>query len=87
MNPFRKAPIASLLAVATVMLATLTTLQGTGLLHGKAAAWVDAVVGLLNVLLGLYARTHATPIDNPKDRAGRPLVPVAPPAGNYSATG
>lgn len=74
MNPFRKAPIVTLVAWGTTLLAVLIALQGSGVLTGRAAQWVDAAAGLLQVVLTAYARMHVTPVAAPKDASGRPLV-------------
>lgn len=75
-NPFKAAPVATLVTVTTTLLAVLIYLQGTGLITGQAAVWVGVAVGILQVLLGLYARQHATPVADPRDNQGRQLVPV-----------
>lgn len=75
-NPFKKAPVATLISIMGVVLAAATYLQGTGLVAGKAGAWLDAAVGVIQLVLGLYARQHATPVANPKDALGRKLVPA-----------
>lgn len=75
MNPFKKAPIATLIAWGTTVLAVLVVLQGSGLLTGSAARWVDVAAGALQVVLTAYARMHVTPVANPKDDLGRKLVP------------
>jgi hypothetical protein len=79
MNPFKKAPIATLVAWGTTVLAVLFVLQTSGLLTGTAARWVDAAAGALQVVLTAYARMHVTPVADPKDNQGRALVPVGPP--------
>ena len=75
-NPFKAAPVATLVTIMTALLAVLVYLQGTGLITGQAAVWVGVAVGVLQVLLGLYARKHATPVVDPHDNQGRQLVPV-----------
>lgn len=75
-NPFKTAPVATLISIMTALLAVLVYLQGTGLVTGQAAVWMGVAVGVLQVLLGLYARSKATPVANPKDDLGRPLGPV-----------
>lgn len=75
-NPFTKAPVATLITSATALLAVLLYLQGTGLITGAAAVWVGVAVGILQVLLGLYARSKATPVADPHDDLGRALVPA-----------
>lgn len=75
-NPFTKAPVATLITSATALLAVLVYLQGTGLITGAAAVYVGVAIGILQVLLGLYARSKATPVADPKDDQGRPLVPL-----------
>jgi len=77
-NPFTKSPVATLVAAMTALLAVLVYLQGTGLITGQAAVWVGVAVGVLQVLLGLYARSKATPVADPKDDQGRALVPLQP---------
>jgi len=83
MNPFKKAPIATLVAWSTTVLAVLVTLQSTGVLAGSAAHWADVAAGVLQVLLTAYARQHVTPVAAPKDNLGRALVPgkIMPPSG------
>lgn len=80
MNPikaaFTKAPVATLVSVMTVLLAVLLYLQGTGLITGQAATWITLAIGILQVLLGLYARSKATPVADPKDDMGRQLIPA-----------
>jgi hypothetical protein len=75
-NPFRKAPIATLVVWATTVLAVLVVLQASGVLTGTAAHWVDVAAGVLQVVLTAYARQHVTPVANPKDDLGRSLVPA-----------
>jgi hypothetical protein len=75
MNPFKKAPIATLVAWAAVVLTVLVALQASGLLTGTAARWVDFAAGALQIVLTAYARQHVTPVADPKDDLGRPLVP------------
>lgn len=68
-------PVATLVTVATVALALLTALAGTGVLSGKTAALVAAGIGVLNAVLGLVAHSKVTPLANPRDNGGRALVP------------
>jgi hypothetical protein len=88
-NPFKKAPIATLVAWGTTVLAVLVVLQTSGLLTGTAAHWVDVVAGALQLLLTAYARMHVTPVADPKTNDGRPLVPLfkpgasTPPPGSF----
>ena len=72
----KRHPLSSLIAYATTVLAALVVLQGSGLLTGKVAHWVDVAAGILQVLLTAYARQHVTPVAAPKDAAGRKLVPA-----------
>lgn len=82
MNLFKKFPIATLVAWGTTMLAVLVVLQSSGTLTGTAAHWVDVVAGALQMALTAYARMHVTPVADPHDNLGRPLVPgtLVPPA-------
>lgn len=75
-NPFKAAPIATLVAWSTTVLAVLIVFQASGLLTGTAAHWVDVAAGALQVVLTAYARQHVTPVANPKDNLGRELVPA-----------
>jgi len=74
---FKAAPIATLVGIGTSMLAILVVLQGSGVLHGTAARYVDVAAGILQLLLTAYARQHVTPVVNPKDNLGRELVPAS----------
>lgn len=76
-NPFKKAPITTLVAYASTVLAVLIVLQSSGVLTGRVAHWVDVAAGVLQVVLTAYARQHVTPVAAPKDAAGRRLVPAS----------
>lgn len=68
-------PVATLVAVATVALAVLVALAGTGVLTGRAAAVVATAIGVLNLALGYVAHQKVTPLAKPVDAQGRPLTP------------
>jgi len=68
-------PVATLVAVATVLLAVLTALAGTGVLSGRAAAYVSGAILIVNAVLGVLAHGQVTPVARPRDASGRPLVP------------
>lgn len=76
MNAFKKAPIATLVTWGALVLGVLVVLQGSGVLHGTAARWVDAAAATLQLILTAYARQHVTPVADPKDNLGRELVPA-----------
>jgi hypothetical protein len=76
-NLIKRFPLAVLIGYTTTALAVLIVLQGSGVLTGTAAHWVDTAAGVLQVILTAYARSHVTPVANPKDAFGRRLV-VAP---------
>lgn len=80
-NPFKKFPIGTLITIVGTLLAGLLYLQASGVLTGQAAAGVTGAIAVLQGILGLYARMHATPLANPKDALMRPLVPsnIVPP--------
>lgn len=71
----KREPVAILVAVATVLLAALSALAGTGVLSGRAAAVVTAAVAALNLVLGVLLRGAVTPVADPRSSAGEPLVP------------
>lgn len=73
---FKKAPIATLILWGTTVLGVLIILQSSGVLTGSAARWVDTAAGALQLILTAYAHQHVTPVSNPKDNLGRPLVPA-----------
>jgi hypothetical protein len=75
-NPFKRFPLTTLIAWGTTVLALLVVLQGSGLLTGQLAHWVDVAAGLLQVVLTAYARQHVTPLSAPKDAYGNRLVPA-----------
>lgn len=79
MSWFRKFPLTTVIAWGTVVLGTLALVQGSGLLHGTAAHWVDVAAGFVQLVLTALARQHVTPLANPKDDQGRPLVPAGSP--------
>lgn len=73
---FKRYPLATLIAWSASALAVLVALQASGTLTGKAAHYVDVAAGVLQVVLTAYAKAHVTPVANPKDDLGRPLVPA-----------
>lgn len=73
---FKKAPIATLVGWGAAVLAVLVVLQSQHVLTGTAARYVDLAAGVIQVLLTAYARQHVTPVADPKDNLGRPLVPL-----------
>jgi hypothetical protein len=75
-NPFRKFPIATLVAWGGAVFSVLVVLQGTGLLTGSAAHWVDVAAGALQLILTTYAHQHVTPVASPRDAVGHRLVPA-----------
>jgi hypothetical protein len=75
-NAFKRAPIATIIAWGTTVLAVLVLLQTSGVLTGTAARWVDAAAGAIQLILTAYARQHVTPVADPKDDLGRQLVPA-----------
>jgi hypothetical protein len=70
-------PVATLVTVATVALAVLTALAATGVLSGKAAAFVAGAILILNAGLGVVAHSKVTPLAAPMSADGRPLVPIS----------
>lgn len=83
----KRHPLTSLIAYASTLLAVLIVLQGSGILTGRPAQWVDAAAALLQVVLTAYAKTHVTPVAAPKDASGHKLVPATmqrPPAAPIS---
>lgn len=75
-NPFKRFPLATLIAYGSTALAVLVVLQTSGVLTGTAAHWADVAAGALQVVLTAYARQHVTPVADPKDAVGRALVPA-----------
>jgi hypothetical protein len=75
-NLIKRFPLTTLIAYSTTLLAVLVVLQASGTLTGTAAHWVDTAAGVLQVLLTAYARSHVTPVADPKDNLGRQLVPA-----------
>jgi hypothetical protein len=76
MDLLKRFPLTTLVLWATTLLAVLVVLQTSGTLTGSAARWVDLAAGALQVVLTAYAKTHVTPVVDPKDNLGRPLVPA-----------
>lgn len=70
-------PVATLIAVGTVLLALLTALAGTGVLSGKTAAVVAGAILVINALLGVVAHGKVTPLAKPTASDGRALVPLS----------
>jgi uncharacterized membrane protein YphA (DoxX/SURF4 family) len=71
-------PVATLVTVATLLLAVLVALAGTGLLTGRAAALVASGILIVNAVLGVIAHGKSTPTANPRNDAGERLVPQPP---------
>lgn len=72
---FKRYPLATIIGWAASLLALLVVLQGSGILTGPAAHYVDVAAAVLQVILTWWARGHVTPVVNPKDGEGRKLVP------------
>jgi len=75
---FKRYPLASIITWGTTVLAVLVYLNTSGTLTGRAAQYVNVAAALLQVLLTAIAKTQVTPVANPKDNEGRPLVPLTP---------
>lgn len=73
---FKKSPVAFTTTTMTLLLGVLIYLQSTGLITGAAAAWIGAAVGVLQIVLGILTRGSVTPVVNPMDNNGNPLVPA-----------
>jgi hypothetical protein len=86
-NPFKTAPVSTLITIMTAILAVLIYVQSTGVVTGQAATVMGLVAGIINVLLGLYARAQVTPVADPRDDQGRRLAPQKPgtSSGGWSA--
>ncbi len=69
-------PVATLVTVATLLLAVLVALSGTGLLSGRAAALVASGILIVNAVLGVITHGKVTPTANPRNDAGQRLVPA-----------
>lgn len=82
-NPFKTAPVSTLITIMTALLAVLIYVQSTGVVTGQAATVMGLVAGIINVLLGLYARSQVTPLADPTDNAGRALVSDWKSKGDY----
>lgn len=70
-------PVATMTTILTVALALLTALAGTGVLSGQWAAVASGGIGLLTAILGWMTHGNVTPVSNPHDNSGRPLVPLS----------
>jgi hypothetical protein len=75
---FQRYPLATVIGWGASLLVALLALQGSGVLTGPVAHWVDVAAAVLQVILTAYARQHVTPVVDPKDNEGRPLVPLNP---------
>lgn len=69
-------PVATLVSVTSTLLGVLTVLAGTGVLSGRAAAWVAGGILVCNAVLGILAHGNVTPVAAPRARDGRRLVPM-----------
>lgn len=68
-------PVAWLTALVAVLTAVDGTLQGMHVLTATQSAWAAGIIAVLTAILGTIARANVTPLANPRDRAGRKLVP------------
>ena len=73
----KRNPLSVVIGWAASVLAVLIVLQGSGVLHGQVAHYVDVAVGILQIIITAYAKQHVTPVAAPHDNQGRSLVPVS----------
>jgi hypothetical protein len=71
-------PVAWLTTVITVLTGFLATLTGVHALSATQAAWAAGVIAVLTAILGVITHKAVTPLADPKDSAGRELVPAGP---------
>jgi hypothetical protein len=73
---FKRYPLATVIGWAASALTLLIVLQGSGILTGTAAHYVDVAAAFLQVVLTWWAKTHVTPVIDPKDNQGNQLGPL-----------
>lgn len=75
-SKIKQNPVAALTTLVTLLIGLDAALEPLGVLTAKQSAIAGAVIAVLTAVLG--ARTHGavTPVANPHDNGGRPLVPL-----------
>lgn len=80
---FKRHPLSTVIGWATTALVVLVALQGSNVLTGKAADYVNTAVGVITVVLTAYARTKVTPVIEPRNDQGVRLTPVRAPEAKW----
>jgi hypothetical protein len=78
MNWIRRNPVAALTTLYTVLAAVYGVIASTELLPDRVVASVGIGVAILAAILGALTHTKVTPLANPKNSDGVPLVALRP---------
>lgn len=69
-------PVVYLATVVALLTASDGTLTGLHVLSPATAAWLGGAIAVLTAVLGVLTHGAVTPVANPHDDSGRPLVPL-----------
>lgn len=70
-------PVAWMTALVAALTAAAGVLDGTGVLSPTVSGYAGAGIAILTAILGGIAHGKVTPVSNPHDDGGRPLVPLS----------
>jgi hypothetical protein len=70
-------PVAFLTTLVAVLTGLDGTLAGLHVLTATQSAWAAGLIAVLTAVLGIVTHGKVTPVANPKDSSGRPLVPLS----------
>lgn len=77
MKSIKQNPVAYLAGLVAVLTALDGTLTGLKVLSPTVGGWLGAAVAVLTAVLGAVTHGAVTPVANPHDNSGRPLVPLS----------
>jgi hypothetical protein len=72
---FKHFPVAWLTGVITVLVGADAILEQAHVLTPAQSSWAGIAVAILTLIGGTVAHSKVTPVAQPRDSSGRPLVP------------
>jgi hypothetical protein len=81
----KRFPVATVTAVVALLMTTDALAIWRSVLTQNEAAWVSLGLTVLGIILGKAAHNSVTPLADPKNAEGVPLVPDVPAKPTYGA--
>jgi len=77
-NKIRQNPVAALATVVSLLVAADAALEPLGVLTAHQSALIGGGIAILTAILGVFTHGAVTPLANPRDNDGQPLVSAGP---------